>query len=165
MINKPVRISEVADQPEVIQGNSVTKPFHTGDSTKPVTLTVHITSFSFLRGLPVDLGGNGGGFIFDCRALPNPGRYDVYRQATGKDEAVIGFLKAEPPMDEFLSNVYALVDQSVARYLHRNFTHLMVSFGCTGGQHRSVYCAEALSRHLKDRFPVNIIISHREMEK
>ena len=130
------------------------------------TLTVTVQSFSFKQGLPSDPSGNGGGFIFDCRALPNPGRYAQYKTYTGKDRPVIEFLQREPAVARFLDNAKALVCQSIDKYLERQFTHLQVSFGCTGGQHRSVYCAEQLAAHLSASYPnLNIILSHREQDK
>ena len=131
-------------------------------SNQPI-LTVTVTSFSFKQGLPDDPSGNGGGHIFDCRALPNPGRYPEYKTYTGKDRPVIEFLQREPAVGQFLANVEAIVSQSVDKYLERNFSNLMVSFGCTGGQHRSVYCAEQLAAHLVKTYPqINVIIHHRE---
>lgn len=127
-------------------------------------LTVKITSFAFKNGYPVDPTGNGGGFVFDCRALPNPGRYEQYKKINGKDQLVIDFLKKEPEVDTFLQQVFLLVDQSVKEYQQRRFNHLMVNFGCTGGQHRSVYCAEALARHLREKTGVEVSLSHREQE-
>ena len=124
-------------------------------------LTVEINSFSFRRGIPDDLSGNGGGFVFDCRAIHNPGRYEQYKTFTGRDKPVIDFLDATDDMAVFLSHVYALVDQAVERYLARGFSHLMVSFGCTGGQHRSVYAAEHLAQHLREKYPVHILLNHR----
>jgi aminoglycoside/choline kinase family phosphotransferase len=125
-------------------------------------LTVTVYSFSYKKAIPTDESGNGGGFVFDCRALPNPGRFEEYRQVTGRDQSVIEFLQKEPAVSEFLSNIYLLTDQSVTTYLSRNFGHLMVSFGCTGGQHRSVYCAEALAKHLKSTFNINVNLIHVE---
>ncbi len=117
-------------------------------------LKVSINSFSYNKGIPVDESGNGGGFVFDCRAINNPNRYEKYKQLTGTDPEVIEFFKKEDEMQSFLNNVYAIVDQSVEKYLQRQFTNLMVSFGCTGGLHRSVYCAEMLARHLKKKFNI-----------
>ncbi|MGK7394116.1 MAG: RapZ C-terminal domain-containing protein [Candidatus Cyclobacteriaceae bacterium M3_2C_046] len=128
-------------------------------------LKVSINSFSFKKGIPEDQNGNGGGFVFDCRAIHNPGRYEKYKQMTGKDAEVIDFLQKESEIDDFLKNVYALVDSSVETYLSRKFTDLMVNFGCTGGQHRSVYCAENLARHLKNKYDLIVELHHREMEK
>ena len=127
-------------------------------------LTVEINSFSFRKGIPDDLSGNGGGFVFDCRAIHNPGRYEQYKSFTGRDKPVIDFLDATDDMALFLSHVYALVDQAVERYLARGFSHLMVSFGCTGGQHRSVYAAEHLAQHLRENYPVHILLNHRAQQ-
>jgi len=128
------------------------------------TLTVTILSFSFKQGLPEDPSGNGGGFIFDCRALPNPGRYAEYKTLTGRDRPVREFLEAQPPVAQFLDHAQALVAQSVEKYLERRFTSLMVCFGCTGGQHRSVYCAEQLAARLRAAYPVRVVLRHREQE-
>ena len=125
-------------------------------------LTVRITSFSFKRGLPEDPSGNGGGYVFDCRGTNNPGRYEEYKHLTGLDQPVIDFLERDGEILEFLSHVYPIVDKHVDTFLSRGFNSLCVSFGCTGGQHRSVYCAEHLARHLKDKFYVQIILTHRE---
>ncbi len=127
-------------------------------------LTVTINSFSYKRTLPEDNSGNGGGFIFDCRSINNPGRYEEYKNLTGKDKEVIRFFENETEMSEFLNHIFAIIDQSVKKYIKREFTHLMVSFGCTGGQHRSVYCAENLSQHLKKNLDINIIVNHIEQE-
>lgn len=126
------------------------------------TLTVQIQSFSFHRGLPVDESGNGGGFIFDARSIPNPGREEQFKTLTGRDAPVIEYLQQQESVHQFLASVRSLVDMSVSNYLQRGFQHLMVSFGCTGGQHRSVYMAEQLAKYLSKRAGVNIILQHRE---
>lgn len=126
-------------------------------------LTVTINSFSYKKGLPVDQSGNGGGFIFDCRAVHNPGKYEKYIELTGRDQDVIDFFKKEEEMNLFLTNAFKMVDQSVGKYLKRRFTNLMISFGCTGGQHRSVYSAESLSVHLKNNFDVDLVLEHQEL--
>ena len=126
-------------------------------------LEVKVYSFSFKRGVPYDPSGNGGGYVFDCRSIHNPGRYEPYKKLTGRDEPVIRFLEDDGEITGFLEHVYGVVDPHVETYMRRGFTSLMVSFGCTGGQHRSVYCAEHLAHHLASRFPdVRIRLIHRE---
>jgi len=127
-------------------------------------LTVCVNSFSYRRGIPVDESSNGGGYVFDCRTVHNPGRYDQYKPFNGRDESVQLFFRQEPEMDNFLKAVFMLVDQSVEKYLKSGFKNLMVNFGCTGGQHRSVYSAEMLAKHLKEKYNVRIQLRHREME-
>jgi RNase adaptor protein for sRNA GlmZ degradation len=128
-------------------------------------LTITITSFSFLNGpSPQDESGNGGGFVFDCRALPNPGRLDEFKSLSGKDAPVVQFLDSSSEVAHFLEAVYSLVDQSVKKYQERDFSNLMIGFGCTGGQHRSVYAAEKLSGFLKENFDVNIRLFHLNQE-
>ncbi|HEY4153938.1 MAG TPA: RNase adapter RapZ, partial [Puia sp.] len=127
-------------------------------------LQVHINSFSYKKGIPADSSGNGGGFVFDCRSILNPGRLDAFKSKTGRDKEVKDFLEQETKMPEYLNSVFDLVDISVEDYINRGFKSLMVNFGCTGGQHRSVYAADALARHLKNKFGVNIGIHHVEQE-
>ena len=127
-------------------------------------LTVQIFSFSFHRGWPKDETGNGGGFVFDGRSLPNPGREERFKSLTGRDAPVIDYLNQQESVHQFLAGVLSLVDASVAEYQRRGFKHLMVSFGCTGGQHRSVYLAEQLGKRLRGRNRVEVVVRHRELE-
>ncbi|MGA8300920.1 MAG: RNase adapter RapZ [Terriglobales bacterium] len=136
-----------------------------GVASSASKLTVRVSSFSFHRGLPSDDTGNGGGFVFDARSLPNPGREDRFKPLTGKDAPVIEYLEQQESVRQFISNVTSLIDQSASNYRSRGFQHLMVSFGCTGGQHRSVYLAEQLARHLRASEGVEVIIHHRELER
>jgi len=125
-------------------------------------LTVTITSFSYKKGIPQDMTSNGGGFVFDCRALPNPGRLPEFKNATGKEEEVIDYLEKHDEVQRFKELTTQLVLQSVENYLARKFSHLMVNFGCTGGQHRSVYFAEKLAEHLKKEYPqINVVLAHK----
>lgn len=119
-------------------------------------------SFSYKKGIPEDPSGNGGGYVFDCRAIHNPGKYDAYKQLTGRDEPVIRFLEEDGEILTFLEHVYALADAHVQRFLERGFTHLSICFGCTGGQHRSVYAAEHVAQHIHEKFGVNVEVNHRE---
>ena len=125
-------------------------------------LEVKIVSFAYKKGIPNDPSGNGGGFIFDCRAINNPGKYERFNHFTGLDEPVIRFLEDDGEITTFLGHVYSLVDASVKRYIDRGFTNLMVSFGCTGGQHRSVYSAQHLAEHLHQKYDVKVRLIHRE---
>ncbi|MBO5345455.1 MAG: phosphotransferase [Paludibacteraceae bacterium] len=127
-------------------------------------LEVKIYSFAYKKGIPNDITGNGGGYVFDCRAINNPGKYEHYKHFTGLDKEVIQFLENDGEVFKFLDNAYELVDAHVQRFIERKFTHLMVSFGCTGGQHRSVYCAERLAEHLSKKFDIDIKIIHREQD-
>jgi len=128
-------------------------------------LTVRIFSFSFHREMPIDESGNGGGFVFDARSLPNPGRQERFKKLTGKDAGVIEYLNQQDNVHPYFANAQALVDASVSGYQRRGFKNLMVSFGCTGGQHRSVYLAEMLARHLRGRSGVDVVLRHIELEK
>ena len=126
------------------------------------TLTVKVMSFAYKKGIPNDTTGNGGGFVFDCRAVNNPGKYERYKPYNGLDEQVIKFLEDDGEIIEFLDHSYSLVDASVKRYIERGFTNLMVCFGCTGGQHRSVYCAQHMAEHINKKFNVKVELIHRE---
>ncbi|MBR6867222.1 MAG: phosphotransferase [Prevotella sp.] len=125
-------------------------------------LVVKVFSFSFRKGIPEDESGNGGGYVFDCRSTHNPGRYEPYKQLTGLDEPVIRFLEDDGEILTFLDSVYKLADAHVRRYIQRGFTSLMFSFGCTGGQHRSVYSAQHLAEHIHRKFGIEVRICHRE---
>ena len=127
-------------------------------------LVVRVFSFSYRKGIPEDESGNGGGYVFDCRSTHNPGRYEPYKKLTGLDEPVIRFLEDDGEILTFLEQVYKLADHHVARYIQRGFTSLMFSFGCTGGQHRSVYCAQHLAEHIHRKYGVEVRICHREQE-
>lgn len=127
-------------------------------------LVVHISSFSYKNGLPQDSSGNGGGFIFDCRGILNPGRMEEFKTLTGRDKPVKDFLEHQTRMPEFLNSVFDVVDITVEDYLKRDFSNLQINFGCTGGQHRSVYAADALARHLRNKFKVKIELHHREQQ-
>lgn len=125
-------------------------------------LVVKVFSFSYRRGIPEDESGNGGGYVFDCRSTHNPGRYEPYKKLTGLDEPVIRFLEDDGEIITFLDSVYKLADAHVERYLQRGFTSLMFSFGCTGGQHRSVYSAQHLANHIHEKYGVEVRVCHRE---
>jgi len=128
-------------------------------------LVVRIFSFSFHRGLPKDETGNGGGFVFDGRSLANPGREERFKSLTGKDGPVVEYLNQQESVHQFLASVMSLVDASVSNYQQRGFKHLMVSFGCTGGQHRSVYLAEQVAKRLRGRTGLEVVVTHRELER
>lgn len=125
-------------------------------------LTVRVMSFSYKKGIPEDPSGNGGGYVFDCRAVHNPGKYEQYKQLTGRNKPVIDFLEQDGEILQFLEHVDALADAHVQRFLERGFTNLSICFGCTGGQHRSVYSAEHVAHHLNEKFGVRIRLIHRE---
>ena len=128
-------------------------------------LEVKVYSFSFMKGVPHDPSGNGGGYVFDCRSIHNPGRYEPYKKLTGRDEPVIKFLEDDGEVFDFLEHAYGVVDPHVETYCRRGFSNLMVSFGCTGGQHRSVYCAEHLAAHLAAKYPdIRVRLIHREQK-
>jgi hypothetical protein len=127
-------------------------------------LSIEVNSFSYRRGIPEDKNGNGGGFVFDCRGLHNPGRYDPYKEFHGKDKNVIEFLESKSKAKEFLQAVFNVIDFNIRDYLERDFEHLQINFGCTGGQHRSVYCAEQTARHIREKYKVPVTVRHIERE-
>jgi aminoglycoside/choline kinase family phosphotransferase len=135
-----------------------------GLASEADNLTVRILSFSFHRGMPKDESGHGGGFVFDGRSLPNPGREERFKALTGRDAPVIDYLNQQESAHQFMASVMSLVDASVSEYQRRGFKSLMVSFGCTGGQHRSVYLAEQLAKRLRGRNGVEVVVRHRELE-
>ena len=136
-----------------------------GLASEADNLVVRIFSFSFHQDLPKDETGNGGGFVFDGRNLPNPGREERFKSLTGKDAPVIDYLNQQDSVHQFLASVLSLVDASVNTYQQRRFKNLMVSFGCTGGQHRSVYLAEQLAKRLRNRNGLEVVVRHLELEK
>lgn len=129
-------------------------------ATADTALLVTINSFSYKKGIPSDPSDNGGGFVFDMRGILNPGRFEAYKTLSGLDKPVKDFLEQQTQMPVFLNSVFTILDISVTDYIKRGFASLMINFGCTGGQHRSVYAAEALARHLKNKFKVKIVLSH-----
>ncbi|MEW6507995.1 MAG: RNase adapter RapZ [Bacteroidota bacterium] len=131
-----------------------------GTSVETKRLNVRINSFSYKDKIPFDFTGNGGGFVFDCRSIPNPGRIEEYKTLTGKDELVKKYLDSQPEAQKFLKDSFDIVEQSVVNYINRGWTNLMVNYGCTGGQHRSVYCAESLSSFLKSKYDLEIVLNH-----
>ena len=130
--------------------------------TQKRTLEVRVFSFAYKKGIPNDVSGNGGGYVFDCRAINNPGKFERYSNVNGLDEPVIKFLEEEGEITAFLYHIYPLVDRHVQRYIDRGFTDLMISFGCTGGQHRSVYAAQRVAEHITKHFKVKVSLVHRE---
>ena len=134
-------------------------------ATSITPLVVKVNSFSYKKGgIPKDKSENGGGFVFDCRGILNPGRFEEFKTFNGRDKSVKDFLEQQTKMQDFLNNVYNLIDISVEDYIKRGFGSLMVSFGCTGGQHRSVYAADALVRHLRNKFGVKVELNHIEQK-
>ena len=130
--------------------------------TSSPALKIRVFSFSYKKGIPEDESGHGGGYVFDCRAIHNPGRYDEYKKLTGLDEPVIRFLEQDGEILSFLENVYKLVDNHIKRYIERGFTDLILAFGCTGGQHRSVYAAQRTAEHIAQTFGIKVDLRHRE---
>ena len=127
-------------------------------------LKIDIHSFSYKKGgIPKDSSGNGGGFAFDCRGILNPGRIDEYKAQTGKDKPVQDFLETKTEMPKFLDYIKNLISITIDDYVARNFEHLQINFGCTGGQHRSVYSAEKIAEFIREKYPqVTVTVHHDE---
>ncbi len=138
--------------------------FEPQQANEQTPLVIHINSFSYKKGIPGDESENGGGFVFDMRGILNPGRFDDYKKLSGQDKSVQDFLEQRTKMNEFLNSVWDLIDITVEEYLKRGFSNLMINFGCTGGQHRSVYAAEQTARHLRNKYKVKTILQHTNKE-
>jgi aminoglycoside/choline kinase family phosphotransferase len=134
--------------------------FEPPQATADTPLLIEVNSFSYKKGIPADTSDNGGGFVFDMRGILNPGRFDEYKTLSGQDKPVQDFLEQRTRMNEFLNSVWDLIDITVEEYLRRGFAHLMINFGCTGGQHRSVYAAEQTARHLRNKYKVKVKLAH-----
>ena len=161
-VRLPIALPALMD---ALDGIATSEKLQTIAAPAAAGLTVRIFSFSFHRTPPVDETGHGGGFVFDARGLPNPGREERFKALTGRDEAVIEYLEQQASVSEFFAHAQALVNETVASYQRRGFASLMVSFGCTGGQHRSVYLAEQLAKHLRTVNGLNVVLRHLELEK
>lgn len=153
----PVEVPELMGVFKRLVASSALRQF----GSAKLKLTVRIQSFSYKNGMPKDTGGHGGGFVLDCRCLPNPGRQIEFKTQSGLDGPVVAFLSKEDAVDRWARSAFSLIDQAVEDYGRRNFSDLSVAFGCTGGQHRSVYLAERLAKHLRDQ-NVSVVVSHRE---
>lgn len=173
MLNLPQFAPKVPETKKRADGYKITEnnPYNAHIADGPATfskydgkgpLVVKVFSFSYRNGIPEDESGNGGGYVFDCRSTHNPGRYEPYKKLTGLDEPVIRFLEDDGEILVFLHSIYRLADAHIQRYIQRGFTSLMFSFGCTGGQHRSVYSAQRLAEHIHDKFGIEVRICHRE---
>lgn len=146
---------------QLMTSDEVIDRFEAKKATPETPLLIKVNSFSYIKnGYPSDESKNGGGFVFDCRGILNPGRIDQYKTQTGKDKPVMDYLEQQTKMPEFLNSIYSIVDISVADYMERGFESLMINFGCTGGQHRSVYAAEAVARHIRNKFGVKTQVMH-----
>lgn len=158
ILKELTELPQFAPKPKVQNDGKATVSKYDGKGP----LVVRVYSFSFHKGIPEDPSGNGGGYVFDCRSTHNPGRYEPYKKLTGLDEPVIRFLEDDGEILTFLESVYKLADAHVERYIKRGFTSLMFSFGCTGGQHRSVYSAQHLAEHIHEKYGIEVHVEHRE---
>lgn len=159
-----ISVPELKRVLELCVDDEIIKRFTPVQANADTPLVVNICSFSYKRSIPQDASGNGGGFVFDCRGIDNPGRHEQYKTITGRDKPVMEYLERQTRMPDFLNSVFDLVDISVEEYIKRGFANLSVNFGCTGGQHRSVYAADALARHLKNKYKVAVEVHHVEQE-
>ena len=159
-VDLPIEIPVMMDVFQQLIQSSALREFGKAN----LRLKVRISSFSFKKGVPVDDRGHGGGFVFDCRFLPNPGREIAYKKLTANDQEVIDWFADKSDMDRWLKRMFAMVDAAVTSYEEQNFTDLMISFGCTGGQHRSVHSANRLADHLRETHDIDVVLSHRELE-
>ncbi len=163
--NTGIALPEFERVLQLIVQDDIVEKFKPVQATAATSLVIKINSFSFLKsGYPKEDSEHGGGFVFDCRGLLNPGRFEEFKSINGRSKTVIDFLEQRTKMPEFLNSVYNIVDISVEDYIRRNFSSLTISFGCTGGQHRSVYAADALARHLRNKFRVPIELHHIEQK-
>jgi len=147
--------------------NTLSKLSEANDIKKIVNtqnLKITVNSFSYKKQIPADTTGNGGGFVFDCRALPNPGRLEMFKTLNGKDQAVINYLEKEAVVKQFIDNIFSTISISIDNYIERGFENLMINFGCTGGQHRSVYCAEKITEKIKEKYNLNCTLQHIEQK-
>lgn len=160
----PIRLPELQKLLWQIADQRVIERYETVKAGADTSLVVHINSFSYRNGIPEENTANGGGFVFDCRGIFNPGRFEEYKKLTGRDKEVQEFLLHKTEMPAFLQHVYGIVDISVSDYIKRNFESLVVNFGCTGGQHRSVFAADSLAKHLEEKFGVKIALHHLVQE-
>ena len=160
----PIRLPALQKLLEAVVSDEIMQKFEPIIANKETKLTVHINSFSFKKGVPQDKFGNGGGFVFDCRGILNPGRIESYKIQTGRDKEVKEFLLHKTSMPTFLQHVFGMVDISVEDYIKRDFEGLTISFGCTGGQHRSVFAADRLAEYLEEKYKVKTVLLHIEQE-
>ena len=162
--NIGITVPEFKKVLELCISDEVINEFTPVKATGETALVVTVNSFSYKKGIPIDVTENGGGFVFDMRGIFNPGRFDEYKKLSGLDKSVKDFLEQQTEMPVLLNAVYSIIDISVAEYIKRGFGSLMINFGCTGGQHRSVYAAEAIARHLRNKFNVKIKLLHNNKE-
>ncbi|TAK48112.1 MAG: phosphotransferase enzyme family protein [Saprospiraceae bacterium] len=160
----PVEMPELTKALTAIVASKKFEPFDKIKASSSL-LTVTVQSFSYQQGIPQDASGHGGGFVFDCRSMHNPGRYEPYKKLTGRDEAVINFLQQHSNMEDFLNYVCLIVNPAIENYIERSFTSLSISFGCTGGQHRSVYAADRLAKHIHENYGLKVVLKHVEQER